>query len=165
MLTRIYICFTLFFGVNIPAQNPCQNQFIYDSVIKPGDKVAISVNALTCPIKNGAVQFINQNEKLYLRLKINDKLGFIADGALELMSGTKSIVFKTSLHNINKVNPYFIVDVGINYIATLKDNGLTGLIFNSHEVKFEKTDTKNIRETAGCFYTINNKKNSTASKQ
>jgi len=161
MRTILFILPLLFSSMVICAQtNPCLNQFMNDSVVKPGEKTATVVNALTVNLKTGqTIQFINgANKKLYVRIKTNDKLGFIPEGGLELKSGSKSIYFKTNLHNINKTNPYFIVDVGINYIATLKDYGMSGLVFNSHEIKFIKEDIKAIKETANCFYVMNTKK-------
>ncbi len=77
---------------------------------------------------------------------------------LNLSCGSKSIYFKTTLYNLNKDNQYFIVPIGINYVATLKDHGLTSMVFNSHEVKFIKEESKGVKETANCFYTINNKR-------
>ena len=158
MLKKLYIFFSVVF-VYANAQNPCIDQFVNDSIKKPGEKNAVVMNALTYTLKNGGVvQFIKDEGKFYLRLKLREKLGFISDGTLELISAKKSIFFKTTFQDIDTQTPYFILPIGINYVATLKELGLTTLIFNSHEVKFSKDESKGIKETANCFYTINNKK-------
>ena len=120
MLRNSYIFFLIGIIAYAGAQNPCINQFINDSVTKPGETNPIVVNALTYTLKNGGeIQFIKDEGKLFLRIKIIDKLGFVPDGMLELMSGSKSIFFKTTLHNINKSNAYFIVPIGSNYFFLL----------------------------------------------
>lgn len=158
MLKKLYIFFSVVF-VYANAQNPCINQFINDSIVKPGATEAVVVNALTYSLKNGGVvQLIKDEEKMYLRLKLREKLGFVSDGPLELISGSKSIRFKTKFYDIDKPTPYFILPIGINYVATLKEYGLSNLLFNSHEVKFSKEESKGIKEIASCFYATNAKK-------
>lgn len=160
MLRTANIFILILLNTLVRAQNPCLNLFLTDSLTKPGEKEGVLVNALTAPLKTGGtVQIINHNDRFFLKLKITEKLGFVASGPLELKSGTKSFYVKTAqLNNINKPNANFVIEVFINYVATLRDHGLTGLVFNTHEIKFAKEDTKNIREIAGCFYTEHNKK-------
>ncbi len=86
MLKNFYIFFSIGIIAYAGAQNPCINQFINDSVTKPGEKTAVVVNALTYTFKNGgAIQFIKDESKLFLRIKVVDKLGFVPDGTLELI--------------------------------------------------------------------------------
>jgi len=115
---------------------------------------------MNCSLENGgSIQFINNNGKYHLKIKPNQKIGFDDKGPLELMSGSKGFYIKSSqLYDHKLKEPYFIVDVQLNYIGQIKDDSMTGLVFNTFEVKFTKTDSKNIRSTAKCFYNLNNKK-------
>lgn len=140
------------------AQN-CSDQLVTDSLYKPAEKQSYLVSVMNCPLKNGGnIQFINNKGKLLLKITPNQKLGFNDVGSLQIKSGSKSIFFKnTTYHNHKEPNAYFLVDVLINYIATLRDDGLTSLVFNE---KFEAAfpeDQKIIRKTAKCFYELNKK--------
>ncbi len=159
MLKKIYILFFVVCSTYVFSQG-CKDQVISDSLYKPCDAQKVAVSALNCGLKNGgSIQFLNQNGKYFLKIKPNQKIGFDDKGPLELKSGSKSFFVKTAtLVDHKKPEPYFVVEVQINYVATLKDNGLTSVIFNTFEVKFTRQDTENIRETAKCFYSLNNKK-------
>lgn len=137
-----------------------QCNLVADSLYKPAEKKSVLVSKLTCPLKNGGeIQFINSNGKYFLKLYVNEKFGFYDTGALELKSGTKSFYVKsTTWYDYKQPKPYFLVEIYINYIATLKEDGLTSVVFNKFEAKLPKDDTKNIRETAQCFYDLYKKK-------
>jgi hypothetical protein len=135
----------------------CKDQVVTDSVFKPSENKKVVAGILTCGLKNGgAVQFINQNGRFMLKIIANEKFGFEDKGSLELKSGTKSFFVKsTTLHDFKLPQPYFLVDILINYVGTLKDEGLTAIVFNKFEAKLAKEDTKIIKETADCFYAMN----------
>lgn len=158
MIKNLYTIVLLVACQLVIAQN-CNDQLVTDSLYKPTEKQSYLVSVLNCPLKNGGnIQFINNKGKLLLKITPNQKLGFIDVGSLQLKSGSKSIFFKnTTYHNYKEPGAYFLVDVLINYIATLRDDGLTSLVFNE---KFEAVfadDQKNIRKTAKCFYELNKK--------
>lgn len=159
MIKKIYILFLLVCSSYVFSQ-PCKDQLISDSLFKPNDNSTVAVSSLNCALKNGGgIQFLNQNGKYFLKIKPNQKIGFDEKGSLELKSGSKSFFVKNAiLIDAKKPEPYFVVDIQLNYVATLKESGLTSLIFNTFEVKFAKQDVENIRETAKCFYSLNNKK-------
>jgi hypothetical protein len=159
MMKKIYILLFAFSGGFIFGQN-CQEQIVPDSILKPGETHKVLANVLYVGLKNGgAVQFVSDNGKYFLKITPREKLGFIETGSLELKSGSKSFFVKTAkLNNPKDLGAYFITEIFLNYVATLKDNGLTGLVFNKFEVKFHKDDVKNIEQAAECFYKLNNKK-------
>lgn len=138
------------------AQN-CKDQLVSDSLYKPAEKKSYPVSVLNCPLKNGgALQFINNKGKFVLKITPNQKLGFLDVGSLQIKSGKKSFFLKsTTYYNHKEPTAYFLVDVLINYIATIKDDGLTSVVFNEKfEVEFPGEDQKNIRRTAKCFYEL-----------
>ncbi len=160
MLRKLHIL-VLLFTLGFCSAQPCKNLlFLGDSVIKPNENVKIWANVLNCPLKNGGnIQFISQNRKFYLKLALNDKFGFEDLGSIELKSGTKSFFVKSvKLYDAKKPQPFFVIEILINYVATLKDNGLTSVVFNNFESKLSNQDSDNIEKTANCFYSEHSKK-------
>ncbi|HWY10854.1 MAG TPA: hypothetical protein VN026_06005 [Bacteroidia bacterium] len=159
MIKRLYILFLLaHFGSGF-AQN-CASQFVTDSLYRPEHKKSFLVSVLNCPLKNGGnVQIINNSGKFVLKLTLHEKLGFLDVGPLQIKSGSKSFFVKSAtLYDKKEPDAYFLVDVLINYIATLKDDGITSVVFNEKfEASLAGEDTKNIRRTAKCFYELNKK--------
>ena len=159
MIKRLYILFLLTnFGASF-AQN-CASQLVSDSLYKPDKQQSYLVSVLNCPLKNGGnIQFINNNGKYVLKLALHEKFGFLDVGSLQIKSGSKSFFLKTAtLYDKKEPNAYFLVDVLINYIGTLKDDGITSVVFNEKfEAALTGEDTKNIRRTAKCFYELNKK--------
>lgn len=158
MIKNLYILFLLSVCQYMFAQN-CSELMTTDSLYKPVENQSYLVSVMNCPLKNGGnIQFINNKGKLLLKITPNQKLGFIDVGSLQIKSGSKSIFFKnTTYYNHKDPGAYFLVEVLINYIATLRDDGLTSLVFNE---KFEAVfgdDQKAIRKTAKCFYELNKK--------
>ena len=159
MIKRIYILF-LFTNFGAASAQNCASQFVSDSLYKPDSKQSFLVSVLNCPLKNGGnIQFINNSGKFVLKLNLHEKFGFLAVGSLQIKSGSKSFFLKSAtLYDPKEPNAYFLVDVLINYIATLKDEGITSVVFNEKfEADLPGEDTKNIRRTAKCFYEINKK--------
>lgn len=118
------------------------------------------VSVLNCPLKNGGnIQFFNNNGKYTLKLTLREKFGFVDVGSLQIKSGTKGFFVKTAtLYNHKSPEAYFLVDVMINYIGTLKEDGITSVVFmDKFEAKLAKEDVKNVRATAKCFYETNKK--------
>ena len=156
MIKALYTL-VLLTGFNCVFSQNCKDQLATDSLYKPNEKQSYSVSVMNTPLKNGGrVQFINNNGKFALKITPNQKLGFSDVGSLQIKSGTKSIFFRsTTYYNHKEASAFFLVDVLINYIATLKDDGLTSLVFNEKfETEFCSEDQKNIRRTAKCFYEL-----------
>lgn len=156
MIKQLYILvFLAAFNCTF-AQN-CNDQLVSDSLYKPTEKHSYLVNVLNCPLKNGGnIQFINNNGKFVLKITPNQKLGFLDVGPLQIKSGNKSFFLKsTTYYDHKEPSAYFLVDVLINYIATLRDDGLTSLVFNEKfEAVLSGEDQKNIRRVAKCFYDL-----------
>lgn len=155
----IYVLFFLLVYSFGQSQN-CNDSFIPDSLFKPSENKKIAVKVINCNLKNGGnIQLIDNAGKYLLRLELNDKLGFIETGSLEIKSGGRSFFLKNAtLYNIKEPNAFFLVDVLINYIATLKDDGITSVVFNGKfESKLAKEDVSQIKKAAKCFYEIHKK--------
>jgi len=56
----------------------------------------------------------------------------------------------------DKHTGFFVMEVFKNYIATLKDDGITSYVFNAKETVLSKSEIKDVKKIANCFYqTIN----------
>lgn len=150
--------FNLFFAVSF-AQN-CKEQPVNDSVYKPSEKKKVLAEIHTIHLSNkGKIFLVNHNGKYFLKLCLNEKMGMVDLGNLEIKSGNRSYFIKNAVyHNINENDAYFFVDMGINYVATLKDEGITSVIYNTKfETKLPKEDMNAVRKTAKCFYEMHKK--------
>jgi hypothetical protein len=157
MIKKLYILFFLAVVGCGSAQNCLETS---DSLYNPSQKQSSVVSVLNCPLKNGGnIQFFNNNGKYVLKLSLHEKFGFVDVGSLQIKSGTKSFFVKnTTLYNPKSIDSYFLVDVLINYIGTLKEEGITSVVFNEKfEAKLSSEDVKNVRRTAKCFYEANKK--------
>lgn len=155
----IKICFFVFLSTNLLAQN-CADILVPDSIYKPSEQKKVPGKVMTTNLKNGGkVQLITAGGKYLLKIIPNEKLGFVESGPLEIKSGNKSFFVKNAtLYNIKEPEAYFLVDVMINYIATLKDDGITSILFNTKfESKLQKEDTGNIKKMSRCFYELHKK--------
>lgn len=155
----IKICLFVFLSTNLLAQN-CADILVPDSIYKPSEQKKAPGKVMTTNLKNGGkVQLITTGGKYLLKIIPNEKLGFVESGPLEIKSGNKSFFVKNAtLYNIKEPEAYFLVDVMINYIATLKDDGITSILFNTKfESKLQKEDTGNIKKMSRCFYELHKK--------
>lgn len=138
----------------------CEDLFVSDSIFKPSEQKKVPGKVMTTNLKNGGkVQLISFGGKYILKITPNEKLGFVESGPLEIKSGKKSFFVKNAtLYDLKEQNAYFLVDVMINYIGTLKDDGITSILFNTKfESKMQKEDVSNIKKMSRCFYEIHKK--------
>jgi hypothetical protein len=157
MIKKLYISCFLTVVTGLSAQNCVETT---DSLFNPASKQTSMVSVLNCPLKNGGnIQFFNNNGKYVMKMVLHEKFGFIDVGSLQIRSGTKGFFIKNAtLYNHKSPEAYFLVDVMINYIGTLKEEGITSVVFmDKFEAKLAKEDVKNIRATAKCFYEANKK--------
>jgi hypothetical protein len=74
-------------------------------------------------------------------------------GVLEILSGSKSYYAKeTTQFKVSKTSGLYIVEVFPNYLSTLSDHGITGLIFSEAETDFTRQDAQQIKAIASAFY-------------
>ncbi|MBS1634428.1 MAG: hypothetical protein JST26_00805 [Bacteroidetes bacterium] len=159
--TRILAVLLLFISCGLSAQENCE--FTQGTCDLPGEKQAgLQVSMLDNTIKNNYhIQLIDYNHtKQFLKIIVTDNLGFGKTASLLLKSGSKQIFFKSvTLKPIDKTSAYFIVDLYSNYVVTLKEYGLTNIIFNDNmEFVIPRQDSETIKQSAKCFYSLTTKK-------
>ena len=141
------------------AQNTCELGFVRDSLFIEKDDAFVGADGLKTPVlkEGGEVKLFKVHKKYYLMIICKTHLYFDQVNDLEIKSGTKSMFAKgIKQHQKDKYTAFFVVEVLKNYIATLKDDGITSYVFNTKEVIFGKSEVKEIKKIANCFYqTIN----------
>lgn len=156
MKNLLFVIAVLFSFTSV-AQTDCSSILKSDSCAlqTPSKKELVEVTEVK--IKNNyQVQFIKQGQKNYLKLIVKDDLGFGKKGSLLLYCNKKQIYVKTiTLQVIDKKSAYFLIELIPNYITTLKDNGLTNIIFCENiEFVVPKQDSEAVKKMAACFYEV-----------
>jgi len=141
------------------AQNTCEMGFIRDSLYVEKENTFIGADGLKTPSfkDGGEVKIFKVGSKNYLMLICKSNLYFDLISDLEIKSGTKSMVAKgVKQYQKNKHTAFFVVEILKNYVATLKDDGITSYVFNAKETFLAKNEVKEVKKIANCFYqTIN----------
>ena len=156
-MKKIIFLLLVLFSINSFAQISCDNILKTDSVAMQKPSVKEEVQVAEVKIKNNyLVQFIKQGPKNYLKLTVRDNLGYGKTCALLLYCNKKQIYVKsTTLMVADKGSAYFLVELVPNYISTLKENGLTNIIFcENAEFVVPKQDAEAVKKLAGCFYDV-----------
>ena len=154
MKIKFFILFA-FFSTFLFSQNSLCGSLRTDSCMLPLNKEKQEVQVLGVKIKNDyQIQFIKHYPINYLKIIVKDNLGFGQTSSLLLLSNKKQYYTKTiKLEIIDKSSAYFLLELNSNYLITLKENGLTTIIFNEKvEFVIPKTDSELIKKTAHCFY-------------
>ncbi len=148
------LCFAV-----LSAQNNCEMGFVRDSLFVEKDNTFVGADGLKTPVfkDGGEVKIFKVGHKYYLMLicKSNLHMDLVSD--LEIISGTKSMVAKgVKQHQKDKHTGFFTIEILKNYVATLKDDGITSYVFNTKETLLAKNEVKEVKKIANCFYqTIN----------
>lgn len=153
---KFIIFLGLFFILNSTSysQNKCHQNLVNDSSIlfNPAQKEAVQL--MEVKIKNNyQIQFIKKDSKNYLKIIVKDNLGYGQTGSLLLYSNKKQYFLKSiTLQIIDKKSGYFILEVNPNYLTTIKENGLTSIIFQEKvEFTIPKQDSELVKQLATCF--------------
>lgn len=137
-------------------QVPCSENFRIDTtVINRFTYAREAVEMMEVTIKHDyQIQFIRNNDKTFLRIVARDNLGFGQIGEFVLICGKKQIYDKdVKLVTIDKSSGWFILELNPNYIQTIRDLGISRIIFrDTVEFVVPKSDSEKIRQTASCFF-------------
>ncbi len=155
MKIRIFLFFLLYLFFQGPAQNSQDLSFIRDTMTHPSLEKVLDGEYLETTLKNqSVVRFYKATDgKIYLRLIVTKNFYFDKVDVLEIQSGTKSYYAKnTRQFKVTKNSGLFLIEVYRNYLKTIKDEGMTGIVFGGLETKFSNRDASQIKKIAGVFY-------------
>jgi len=145
----------LFFNSIGCSQKSGDFSFIKDTIRIPKENKVVESEYLITSLKNGStIQLVKApNAKLYLRICTSENLYFGKTDMLEIKSGSKSFFAKeTTNYELTKNSGYYVIEIYKNYIATLKDDGITGFIFGKAVTSFSKQDCNQVKQMAKYFY-------------
>jgi len=159
-LPVFFVTFFLLFSA--AAQEKCDAVFSADTLTPPGSSVALNGQSVETTLKNlsKVKLFKSDDDKLYLRLVVTENFYFNKVDVLELQSGTKSYYAKdTKQYKLSRSQGQFTIEIFRNYVWTLKELGVTAIVFGSSTTELTRQDTKEIKKIAAClFETIAEKK-------
>lgn len=129
--------------------------WIEDTMSIPGTGSSMAGRYLETTLKKQAnVRFFGTNDgKVYLRLIVTENFYFNKVATLEIRSGSKSYyVREAKQHKVDKGHGLFITEIFSNYVLTLSEYGITGLVFGGAETDFTRTDASQVKAIATCMY-------------
>ncbi|MES2681175.1 MAG: hypothetical protein V4635_14875 [Bacteroidota bacterium] len=137
------------------SQNKCEMSSMTDTIINSKKEKVTRGEFIQATLKNKSVVQLYKlsDNKYYLKLIVTENLYFDKIDNLEILSGSKSYNEKnTRQYELNKSAGYYVIEIYKNYVATLRDEGITGIIFGKAETNFTKQDANQVKQIAKCFY-------------
>jgi hypothetical protein len=151
-----FVIFSVFvFFLLPPLQSQTDCEFKADTVYIPKFNKVINGEVLQTAFKNRSILQLIKGEAntFFLKLIVTENLYFNKVDQLEIKSGTKSFYAKETKHyELDKNTGFYVIEIWKNYIATLKDDGITAITFGSATTEFTKQDATNAKQIAKCFY-------------
>lgn len=147
----------LFAALACRSQEGCEAGFRQDTLLLPGQKRSIAVEYLQTTLKNRSVVRLYRaaGNKYYLKLIVTENLYFDKTDKLEVQSGGMSYTEpKIVQYELDKSTGYYVFEIFKNYVATLKDEGITAIVFGTAKTDFSRQDTRKIRDISKCLYDI-----------
>jgi len=145
--------FLVLFSMAFKGQEGCE--FIKDTLTLPKEKKVIEGVYLQTTLKNlsTVTLFKTNDNRLYLKLVVTEDFYFNKVDMLEIKSSNKSYYAKdTQQYKINKTKGLYVIEIYRNYIATLKDDGITSIVFSHAETDFTRQDAAQIKKISKCLY-------------
>lgn len=153
---KLVVFILVFFSGFLLAQEvPCENRFKADTLTILSEEKLLEGDMLKTVLKNQSeVQvFAINKSKFYIRIYITENFYFNKVDNLFIESGSWNYPVKScKQYKISKTMGMYAFEVQKNYLATLRDNGITGLVFAGAETDFTKSDTQHLKKMFQCFY-------------
>jgi hypothetical protein len=145
------LCLTYFCN----AQAGCNPGPAADTLYIPSENKLLHGESIQATLKNKSVVklFKTPDSHYYLKIFITRNFYFNKVDMLEIRSGSKSYYAKdTKQYKLDKTTGMFVLEIFRNYVATLKDEGITSVVFAKAETDFTKKDAALIKQISQCFY-------------
>lgn len=146
------LCFNT---INSKAQDSKEIKFVADTMTFTGTQKVLQGEYVETTLKNLSVvrMFKTGDNHYYLRFLVTTNFYFDKVDMLEIRSGNKSYYAEnTRQFKVNKTTGLFIVEIYKNYIAQLKDEGITAIAFGKAETDFTRGDASQVRRIAKHFH-------------
>lgn len=155
MKSVLFFTCILLFTFGFKSQTNCETDFVSDTLTFPGDGKVYEGEYLESTFKNlSSVRLYKTNSgRAFLRMIVTKNFYFDKVGVLEIRSGNRSYYAKnTRQYKISKTAGLFVIEIFKNYVATLREDGITSIIFAEAETDFTRQDANHVKKIAKCFY-------------
>lgn len=145
----------IFFALNGRSQNKCEISPMSDTIVNAKKEKITSGEFIQATLKNKSVVQLYKlsDNKLYMKLIVTENLYFGKTDNLEVQSGSKSIYERNiEQHELNKSMGYYVFEIYKNYVATLRDDGMTAIVFGKAVTDLSRQDANQVKQIAKCFY-------------
>ena len=139
----------------LKCQEPLVIAFTPDTMTLNGENKILEGEYVETTLKNLSVvrMFKTKDNKYFIRFLVTKNFYFDKVDVLEIRSGNKSYYAEnTKQFKVTKTMGLFITEIARNYIAQLKDEGITSIVFAKAETDFTRQDASQVRKIAKYFY-------------
>ena len=139
----------------LKCQEPLVIAFTPDTMTLNGENKILQGEYVETTLKNLSVvrMFKTKDNKYFIRFLVTKNFYFDKVDVLEIRSGNKSYYAEnTKQFKVTKTMGLFITEIAKNYIAQLKDEGITSIVFAKAETDFTRQDASQVRKIAKYFY-------------
>lgn len=132
----------------------CEYSFVADTLTLPDGKHVEAERMQMTTKNNSIIQLYSLERKRYfVRIYITENFYFEKTDQLTVESGKWTYPAKNcKQHKISKTMGMYVFEVQKNYLATLRDNGISGLEFAGAKTDFTRSDGQHSRAMSKCFY-------------
>jgi hypothetical protein len=145
----------VFLSLACHAQESCNNGLSSDTLYIPAENKVLNGESIQTTLKNQSVVkfFKTADSRYYLKIFITKNFYFNKVDLLEIRSGSKSFYAKdTKQYKLDKTMGMFVFEIFRNYVATLKDEGITSIVFAKAETDLTRKDAAEVKKISKCFY-------------
>jgi len=133
----------------------CENSFIPDTITVFSEGKHYEGEMLKTTLKNQSIvqMYAIDRKRYYIRIYVTENFYFNKVDVLTIESGKWTYPVKNcKQHKISKTMGMYVFEVQKNYLATLRDEGITGLVFAGAVSDFTRNDGQQIKKMCRCFY-------------
>jgi hypothetical protein len=147
-------------GLSLGQEVSCENSFTPDTfTVYLGERATegklYEGEMISTTLKNKSVvqMYAVDRKRFFIRIYITENFYFNKIDLLTIESGKWTYPVKNcKQHKISKTQGMYVFEVQKNYLATLRDEGMSKLVFAGAETDFTRNDGQQIKKMCRCFY-------------
>ncbi len=156
VLKHVLLIFLMFGAWLLKAQEvSCEHSFKNDTLSVLAEGKLLEGEMLQTTLKNQSIvqMYAVDRKRFYIRIYVTENFYFNKVDILTIESGKWTYPVKNcKQYKICKTMGMYVFEVQKNYLATLRDEGITGLVFAGAVTDFTRNDGQQIRKMCRCFY-------------
>jgi hypothetical protein len=152
-MKKLLLILSLIFIITEYQGQECGMSFTRDTLSLPGENRTVEGEYVEALTRNGSSirLLVTDDRKIFLRMMVTENFYFNKVDVLEIQSGSKSYYVKNCRqHKLSKTQGLFVTELYSNYLITLKEWGITGIVFAQAETHFNRKDAAEVKKIATC---------------